>query len=348
VGWRSGFTGLLILFVTALFLRAPLTGTDALTARGFLNSVAISILIGLVSYNATRVGELRGTPLVNALLVGLVISVALEFAIFSSGSALSSGSLPIGRPVSYLAAVGLALCFARIVSRDETGAHYHPVLHIALGTGFLMAMFPGLQRGAWLSAIIAVLYISLRARKKQYLLLIVLGLTLILAQPVARERVVPSSQLTSIGGYTTGRVDLWRSLWKEIESGLPLGNGFGHTFTLTSEDLFGKGNISFNPEGATTFVYPHNDFLFWMVELGILGLLGMVTFWAQLLRALRSVLRSRSIERHNVMALSGVVITAFIVQMVGSTFFFLPLASVFLISAGFIFGTREAIAATRE
>jgi O-antigen ligase len=241
-----------------------------------------------------------------------------------------------------LAAVGLSLCIARLVSRDESGSYYHPALHIALGIGFLLAMFPGLQRGAWASAIIAVLYISLRAHRKQYLLLVVLGLTLILALPIARERVVPSTDLSSVGGYSTGRFELWRSQWTEIGPALPLGNGFGHTFTLTSEDLFGEGITSFNPDGASTFVYPHNDFLFWMVELGILGLLGMITFWAQLLRALRSVLRSHSVDRPHVVALSSVVITAFVVQMVGSTFFFPALASVLSIAAGFIFGTREA------
>jgi hypothetical protein len=341
VGWRSGFTGLTLLFISALLIRADLTGIEALVARGFLNGLAFQILLGLVTYNAVRMGDLRGTTLINALLIGLVISVAFEFTFFSSGLALI-GALPIGRTASYLAAVGLTICFARLIARDASGSLYHPMVHAVLAAGFFLALFPGLQRGAWISGVIAIVYISLRARRARYLFLAVLGMALILAVPLARERVVPGNTFEGAGGYTTGRFDLWEILWVEIESGLPLGNGFGHTFTLDSEDLFGEGNTSFAAEG-NTFVYPHNDILFWMMELGFIGLVGIVTFWGQLLAALRSVLRYRILERQHALALSGVVITALIAELVGSTFFFPTLAIALSISSGFIFGIRDAV-----
>ena len=341
VGWRSGFIGLSLLFVSALLVRADLTGAEALVARGFLNGLAFQILLGLVTYNAVRMGDLHGRPLINALLIGLVISVAFEFTVFSSGLPLT-GVLPVGRPVSYLAAIGLTICFARLITRDESGSLYHPMAHAVLAFGFFLALFPGLQRGAWISAAIAILYVSLRARRTRYILLAVLGMALILAVPLARERVVPGNTAEASGGYTTGRFDLWEILWTEIEPGLPLGNGFGHTFTLDSEDLFGVGNTSFAAEG-NTFVFPHNDFLFWMVELGYIGLVGLLTFWAQLLAALRSVLRSRSPERQHVLALCGVVVAALVAELVGSTFFFQPLAIALSISTGFIFGIRNAL-----
>jgi hypothetical protein len=341
VGWRSGLVGLSLLFVSALFVRADLTGIEALVARGFLNGLAFQILLGLVTYNAVRMGDLHGRPLINALLIGLLISVAFEFTVFSSGLVLI-GALPIGRTVSYLAAVGLAICFARLITRDESGSLYHPMLHAVLASGFFLALFPGLQRGAWISAVIAIVYISLRARRARYMLLAVMGMALILALPLARERVVPGNAAEGTGGYSTGRFDLWEILWTEIEPGLPLGNGFGHTFTLDSEDLFGEGNTSFAAED-NTFVYSHNDFLFWMMELGFIGLVGLVTFWAQLLAALRSVLRSRSPERQHVLALCGVVIAALVAELVASTFFFPALAIALSISTGFIFGIRNVV-----
>jgi hypothetical protein len=342
VGWRSGFVGLSLLFVSALLLRADLTGIEALVARGFLNGLAYQILLGLVTYNAVRMGDLHGRPLINALLIGLVISVAFE-TVYPSGLLLI-GALPIGRTVSYLAAVGLTICFTRLIARDESGSLYHPMLHAVLASGFFLALFPGLQRGAWISAVIAIVYISLRARRARYILLAVLGMALILAVPLARERVVPGNTVEGTGGYSTGRFDLWEILWTEIEPGLPLGNGFGHTFTLDSEDLFGEGNTSFAAEG-NTFVYSHNDFLFWMMELGFIGLVGIVTFWAQLLAALRSVLRSASPERQHVFALCGVVIAALVAELVSSTFFFPALAIALAISTGFIFGIRDLVRA---
>jgi hypothetical protein len=347
LGWRSGFIGLWLLLVASSVIRADLSGIDELIARGFLNSLAFQILLGVVTYNAVRMGDLRGTPLINALLVGLAITVALEMTVFASGVSLV-GALPIGRPTSYLAAVGLSLCFARLITRDENGSLYHPILHAVLAVGFFLALFPGLQRGAWISAVIAITYISLRARRVRYVFLAVFGMALILTVPLARERVVPGDTASESGGYTTGRFDLWKNLWEQIEPGLPLGNGFGHTFTLDSEDLFGAGNTSF-ATAESTFVYPHNDFLFWMVELGFVGLLGVVIFWGQLLAALRFVLRSASGERRHVMALISVVIAALVAQLVGSTFFFPALAIALSISAGFIFGVRNAIErASRE
>jgi O-Antigen ligase len=349
VGWRSGFLGLILLFAAAFFFRFDLDGTDALVARGFLNSLAFYISLGLVAYNATRVGDLKGRHLVNAILFGVTVSVLLDSLLAYQGGILAAdvGASAAGRPVAYLAAVGFSICFARLILRTESEDHYfHPAVHLILASGFVLAMIPGLLRGAWLSALIAFLFISLWAGKKRYWLVIVLALMVMLAAPVARERVVPNEEQAA--GFTTGRSDLWSQLWEEIERALPFGNGFGYTFTLTSEDLFGSGVARFTPEGSDAFVYPHNDFLFWMVELGVLGLLGMALFWTQLLRALRQVSRSESANKLYVKILSGVLITGLVAQLVGSVFFFTALAGLVFIVAGFVFGAREAVTAERR
>jgi hypothetical protein len=315
VGWRSGFLGLIVLLAAALVFRADLTGRDALVARGFLNNLGFYVFLGLVAYNATRIGDLRGRQLVNAIQFGLMLGVILEYTVLSDeGGILGSSAAPLGRPTAYLAAAGFAITFARLIIRAHGGGYYHPAAQVVLGAGFLMAMIPGLDRGAWLSALIAV--------------------------PVARQRVVPNEQQTA--GYTTGRWELWTQLWEEIDSGLPFGNGFGHTITLTSEELFGPGVATFAPE-ADVFVYPHNDFLFWMVEFGVLGLFGMLLFWGQLLRAFRVVSRSASANTYFVQTLSGVLVAGLVTQLVGSTFFFTALAVPFFIVAGFVFGAREFV-----
>jgi hypothetical protein len=337
VGWRSGFLGIGILFAAASFNRIDLTAETALIARGFLNQLASYVLIGLVTYNATRIGDLRGTPLVNALLSGLTLTVILENTTLFGDLGIASA----GRAVAYLAAVGFAISFARTVIRTEDGYFYHRGLHTFLAAVFLMAMIPDLVRGAWLSAFIAVFVVSLLAGKRWFWLLIPAALMAILIVPTARERVVPNQAQAAGGGYTTGRLELWSRLSDRLESGLPFGNGFGYTFTLTSQNVYGPGSSNFSASPSQSFIYPHNDFIFWMVELGWIGLLGVVLFWGQLMSAFRSVSRSTNGYKIHAQVLSGVLITAFVTQLVASTFFFTPLANVFFIVAGFIFGAQD-------
>jgi hypothetical protein len=344
VGWRSGFVGLIVLVGTSFFFRADVTGTTALITRGVWNSLALIVLLGLVSYNATRIGDLRGRRLVSALLLGLGINVALAITPLSEGTGiLGVGTVDLDRSAAYLAAVGFTLCFARLLIRTESDSRYHAALHLLLAIGFGLAMIPGLVRGAWLSSLIAILFVSLWAGKKRYWLLILVAMALMLAVPVTRDRVVPSQQQAAGGGFTTGRLGLWTRLWdKQIEPALPWGNGFGHTFTLSSSDIFGPESTNFGATEEDSFVYPHNDFIFWMVELGILGLVGILVFWGQLFRAFRMVSRSTNFNRSHVQILSGLLITAFVIQFVGSVFLFTTLAVPFSIAAGFVFGARAA------
>jgi O-antigen ligase len=210
-------------------------------------------------------------------------------------------------------------------------------------------MSMGLLRGAWLSAVIGVFFIAIWAGKKRYWLLVPAALVLVLAIPVARERVVPSENVAVTGeasliSYTTGRWVLWTRLWDEIESGLPMGHGSGYAFTLSSEDLFGAGSSSFAVRDRNiTFVYTHNDFLFWMVDLGLIGLLGMAIFWVQIVGAFRAVSRSGTELAYHVHVLSGVLITTLITQAVANILASLAFAARFFIVAGFVFGARQWI-----
>lgn len=338
LGWKSGFVGLAGLVLGSLLSRIELAPADALIARGMLNDFAFYLALGLVTYNTTRSGDLRAPDFVNAVLFGVSVSVALDMA--NQYGAIGSGVVPVGRPIAYLAAAGFAICFSRLITRMPDGSIYHPILHAVLGCAFFFVMLPGLLRGAWLSAVLAVLLVSSWSRKKRYWLLIGLALVALLSVPVARERVVPTDERLSGGGFTTGRMELWIRLWEDVEHGFPWGNGFGHTVTLDSEELFGEGSTDFAPGEGNTFVYPHNDFVFWMVELGAIGAVGMLVFWAQLIHALGQALRST--WGPYVIVLAGVLVAGFVSQLVGSTFLFRALAAPFFAVAGFVFGVRAA------
>jgi hypothetical protein len=164
-----------------------------------------------------------------------------------------------------------------------------------------------------------------------------------LAVPVARDRVVPNDEQAQGGGFTTGRLELWTRLWnKEIEPALPWGNGFGHTLSLTSQDIFGEGSTSFATSEGSTFVYPHNDVIYLMVELGLLGVSLLVIFWGQLVSAFRLASHSTGANQPYVQVLGGVLITAFVAQFVGSLLLFTALATPFFVAAGFVFGVRDS------
>ena len=78
LGWSSGMLPLLLLVIAAHFFTADVAADAALTARGFLNLFTYMVLLGLLTYNVTLIGDLDAGDLINALLVGAVIVVALE------------------------------------------------------------------------------------------------------------------------------------------------------------------------------------------------------------------------------------------------------------------------------
>ena len=131
---------------------------------------------------------------------------------------------------------------------------------------------------------------------------------------------------------------LWGELWKRGADALPFGYGWGYTWSLTSAKLFGFGG-AFGPENG--LIYPHDDFLFLFMELGILGLGLLVAFWLHLLRKIRLLSRNPSEQsRYGVRVLAPVIIVTFLVQLFDNGFALRFVAERFFISAGLVFGLQ--------
>ena len=93
-------------------------------------------------------------------------------------------------------------------------------------------------------------------------------------------------------------------------------------------------------------MYPHNDFLFLFVELGIVGFGLLALFWLSLLQRVRRLTRSpREPIRYNVRVLVPVLIVMLVVQMFDNGFAIGFVADKFFAAAGLVFGlyysTRE-------
>ena len=134
-------------------------------------------------------------------------------------------------------------------------------------------IFLSLSRGAWLGlAIAAGVYVLLSANKKMIIGFAIASLILagvVASVPNLRYRVL----LPFMGEKSAvARVSLWNTGWQEISDSPILGkgvNGFS--------DNWEKYNTDPNLEH---YNFPHNIFLNFWVDLGLLGLLGMVIVFA--------------------------------------------------------------------
>jgi hypothetical protein len=345
---------LFLLALAAHLFAAPTSGDAALAARGFLNGFNYLVLLAITAYNAAWLGDLRAQDLVNAFLVGAIVSVLLEnLGIAASVVPEGAGEVvvSIGRNVGYMAAIGFTLAFTRLIlPANEDGRAYRG-LYMALALAFAILTGVAFVRTAWLAALITVIMVARLVRKQRYWLIVPLALVLAMMIPVARERVLPGagegieSAFSDSQRITTGRWGLWSILWsEEMAPAMPWGNGYGHTFSLSPERLFGFETFQ-GPQSTSPFVYPHNDFIFWGIELGILGIAALVIFWVRLLQALRWMSRAGPLHSDvaNAYALVGIIVTMFLVQIVDNSFAVRIVGESSFLAAGFIFGLKARI-----
>jgi hypothetical protein len=344
--WRSGLLPLGLLVAAALVFPADVSSEAASIATGFLRFFIYYLVISAVSYNAARLGDLRANQLANALLLGLVGTALVKLAVTGlAPPAHPSVSTPAaelysGRLFAYLAVLGFSVSFTRWLLRRSEG---NPsTFDLALAVFFSVMIASSLVRGAWISALLVVVIIAGYMGRRSYWLLLPLAVAVVLAVPVARERITPST--SPQGDITTGRWLLWTTLWEDhVSPALPGGNGFGYASSLTSNKLFGYTAFVVEGGRADLSVSPHNDFLFWMLEFGIWGLVLWLLFWIHLMTSTRWLIR-KGTDRTIPLLFIGILVTMFISQLVNGTFFSPALSERFFVVSGFLFGARAAAA----
>jgi O-antigen ligase len=194
----------------------------------------------------------------------------------------------------------------------------------------------------WIAALFIFALVSRWTGKKSFWIASSLILVLALTVPLVAERILPggSADITdteTIDRITTGRSVLWDDLWRRGAEALPWGNGWGYMWSLTPTDLFGfEGGFT---AGDNPFVYPHNDFLFVFLELGILGLGLLIGFWIQLVRRIRLVSRAHDeAARFGVRVLVPILVVGLLVQLFDNGFAIRPVAERFFLAAGLVLG----------
>jgi O-antigen ligase len=295
----------------------------------------------LATFLAVTNGRLTVDALVGVYLVGLVGAVILQ-PFLDEAAGLFGGitHTPYRGQFAYLSVMGFGMAYGRLSSgRSPRWARIDAILVVC----FLGLVAIGFGRAAWIAALWIFALASIWTGKKAFWFVGSIVIVIILSVPVVNERVLPGGDVTAVtdpetlARVTTGRSELWGELWERGRDALPFGQGWGYIASLDSTDIFGfEGNFQENE--SVIFVYPHNDFLFLFVELGIFGAGLFVLFWLSLFRKIRALSRSPDPESRAVRIIVPIIITMFMVQLFDNGFAIKPVATPFFVAAGVIVG----------
>jgi O-antigen ligase len=337
----------IIALAFAMKATVPAEATEA--ADEILRSIIYFTLVMLVAFHAMANDRIRIDSFVNALLLGIAVSAVLQPLLAASTSFESINSSPFRGKFAYLAAMGFGVAYVRLSLKRSEGRR-RSRLDAFLALAFLCLTFIGFSRAAWIATLWVFALVSRWTRNKMFWLVASMFLVIVFTVPLVAERIVSVTGAdvgtpATLDQVTTGRAELWADLWDRGVEALPMGQGWGYIWSLTPQDIFGVEG-EFNT-GGNPFVYPHDDFLYLFVELGIVGFGLLALFWLSLFQKVRRLTRSpREPIRYSVMVLVPVLIVMLLVQMFDNGFAIAFVADKFFAAAGLVFGlhysTRES------
>ena len=299
-------------------------------------------LIMLAGFHSALSGRLSVDAFINALLVGITLGAALE-PFVQSVTFESIAQNPYSGHFSYLAVMGFGVSYVRIALR-RWAAERISLVDALLVILFLVLTVLSYSRATWMAGLMMFAFVALWTGRRTFWVVLAISVLLALTVPVVGERILPTGSVgtspDSLALVTTGRSVLWGKLWSIGSAALPFGNGWGTVESLTSTDLFGFAT-EFH-QGASTFVYPHNDFVYLFVQFGIVGFVLLIVYWLDLLRRIRSLARAGDATRYGVRLLIPIVIVMLFVQLFDNGFAIMEVATRFFIAAGLVFGMAYA------
>jgi hypothetical protein len=339
LGLRTGIYPFVGIIAMAIAMKADTPADATAAADAMLKYLVYYTLLMLAAFQATANQRLGVDSFVDALVLGAVVTAVLQPFVHADATFESIARTPFQGQFAYIAAMAFGVSYVRYsLATAESRRRLDGLLSI----GFLSATVLGWARIMWIAALFIFALVSRWTGKKAFWIASSLILVLALTVPLVGERILPigSADITdseTIDRITTGRSVLWEDLWGRGAEALPWGNGWGYMWSLTPIELFGfEGAFT---AGGNPFVYPHNDFLFVFLELGILGLGLLIGFWIQLLRKIRLVSRAHDeAARFGVRVLVPILIVGLLVQLFDNGFAIRPVAERFFLAAGLVLG----------
>jgi O-antigen ligase len=339
LGLRTGIYPLVGIIAMATAMKADTPADATAAADDMLKHLVYYTLLMLAAFQATANERLRVDSFVDALLLGAVVTAILQPFVRSDATFESIARTPFQGQFAYIAAMAFGVSYVRY-SLTTGGSRRR--LDGLLSIGFLSATVLGWARIMWIAALVFFALVSKWTGKKAFWIASSLILVLALTVPLVGERILPGrtadiTDTETIDRITTGRSVLWEDLWRRGAEALPWGNGWGYMWSLTPIELFGVEGEFTTPDNP--FVYPHNDFLFVFLELGILGLGLLIGFWIQLLCRIRLVSRAHDeAARFGVRVLVPILVVGLLVQLFDNGFAIQPVAERFFLAAGLVLG----------
>ena len=246
--WRAYFLEPIILFFVLLGRRSQLKTSDLVWFLG-LSTLSISLLALIQKLT----GSLYDPSLWADNLNGRVTSF------FTTPNAIGL----------YLESVVILLAAFLFLNKAviKTGQPVQKLKYFSLATFLilaLLAIFFSFSQGAWVAlAVGAVLFVYLVGYKKTALGVLLLGIILVLAIPAMRPAVLFQDKAGQ------NRLVLWGDSWKFLSASpknFVLGAGVRQFFRKVEKSTY-------NPQEMERLIYPHNLFLNFWVETGLVGML---------------------------------------------------------------------------
>jgi len=332
VGLVVGYVGLLLLMSLSLIRHQvpSAVGAVGVLASIFYYGAVYSLVLNTAPADANeqrRYAEaLHVAVLVSVLASGVIALFQLGPEFFSTFDKSlfpeETGLLYSRTHFGYFVALGFAVAFPRWALSGGRRVLWTVLTVLSAGLVVL-----SLTRGAWLGALLLVVTLALVTRR--WVLLAAVPLTGLFALiPGIWARLtsdLAGGALLAVQSGAAGshRVLLWAVLFGVALRAPLLGHGFGFVSSLSPAIFFGQDQFVTK---ANALVYAHNDLLYLMLELGLLGVTLYVaaaaSWWTSLLRAVRSARRHLdSSWAPVVFTCLGVAIVTLIAQAVDNAFF---------------------------
>jgi O-antigen ligase len=343
LGLRTGIYPFVAIIVLATVFRADVSAQATEAASATLKQFVYYALLMLVAFHAVVNRTMPIDAFVTAFLLGVASATILQpfLGVGNVGAFASITDQPFSGHFAYLAVMGFGLAYVR-VSLSRSVGRAISLFDTSLMLVFLLLTAISFGRAAWMAALVVIALVSIWTRKKSFWVIGALFLVIALTVPVVGEQIVPggSPDITAtetLARVTTGRSELWNLLWRRGVDALPFGQGWGYIQSLDSTDIFGfESNFQ---RGESPFVYPHNDFLYLFVDLGIAGVGLLLAFWFVLLRGIRFLSRSTNRDvRYGIRILVPLVVVMLVLQLFENGLSIRFVGTRFFIAAGMLFG----------
>lgn len=346
---RSGAWPLIGLALLATFHTTTEVGEGLSFAAGLHDQLVYYAVLAVLTYNLVRRGEITTRQVLTAILAGVALNSALELALSPSPGQGPGTLWTFGRSLANLAVMGLSILVARLLMPQHfSGLARHRAWNLAMAGLFLVIIWETLLRASWLALAIVLIVGIWRAGLARWLVVLPLAAALLLTIPIARERVVPDTAESGIDltEYTTGRWRLWTIAAEEIDPSAIAGRGWGTWWSFSPEEIF-DGPLSFVTRPDQVVIFPHNDALMLMIDLGWAGLVLLIVYWSHLGVALRHLLRDPDDRLRALgVAFVGAPVMFLITQMVSNGLVLRGVAERFVIISATVFAlyaqTQEA------